>query len=231
MFSSKEEALFREIRLHAKFDVGISVKFYNKVKQISIGFDYTDVKHSAETRLKLSLSHRGKTPTEETRIKMSKSHKGQIRSLETRTKISIKNKGRKHSAEQKLKNSERQKGRVASEATKAKLSKMRKGRIQSAFQNLKISESRKLFYYICPIRIIDNMSDLEPIISATAISNWCNNPDRKINKQSYTASKYLQENYEMSKIIGKTFRELGFDKVKKDLLCLNQTFNNSSASV
>jgi hypothetical protein len=46
------------------------------------------------------------------------------------------------------------------------------------------------------------------------------NPDRKINKHSYAASKYLQENYEISKIAGKTFRELGFDKVKKELLCL-----------
>jgi hypothetical protein len=174
---------------------------------------------SEEHRLRLSKSHLGKRHTDETKSKMSKVHKGQYRNQESRAKISAANKGRKHSAEQNLKNSERCKGRIVSEETKTKLSILKKGRKQSVEQNTKISKSKKLFYYVSPIGIVDNAADLVPIISASAILHWCNNPNKIISKKIYSSSKYLYTNYTID-IIGRTFDELGFYKIKKELFSL-----------
>ena len=38
-FDSREEAIKLEIKLHAKFNVGINESFYNKAKQTSTGYD------------------------------------------------------------------------------------------------------------------------------------------------------------------------------------------------
>ena len=62
-FSSREEAVSFEIKLHNKFNVGVDENFYNKAIQTSTGFDMTGItgekhhkfgtKHSAETISKM----------------------------------------------------------------------------------------------------------------------------------------------------------------------------------
>lgn len=41
IFETREEAIALEIKLHAKFNVGVNESFYNKAKQTSVGFDTT----------------------------------------------------------------------------------------------------------------------------------------------------------------------------------------------
>lgn len=38
IFNSREEAIKLEIKLHEKFEVGVNIMFYNKVKQTENGF-------------------------------------------------------------------------------------------------------------------------------------------------------------------------------------------------
>lgn len=59
--SSSSEAISKEIKLHSKFNVGVSSNFYSKVKQTFKGFDATGMQPSAETRSKLSKANLGKT--------------------------------------------------------------------------------------------------------------------------------------------------------------------------
>lgn len=49
IFETREEAIAMEIKLHAKFDVGVNESFYNKAKQTSIGFDTTDLSYNKNT--------------------------------------------------------------------------------------------------------------------------------------------------------------------------------------
>lgn len=68
------EAIKYEILLHAKFDVGVNLKFYNKCKQTSVGFDTTGLKLTEEQKAKISPL--GRKLSEETKLKISKSNKG-----------------------------------------------------------------------------------------------------------------------------------------------------------
>lgn len=42
IFETREEAIAMEIKLHAKFNVGVNESFYNKANQTNTGFDNTD---------------------------------------------------------------------------------------------------------------------------------------------------------------------------------------------
>lgn len=73
------------------------------------------VKHTDETKKKMSISSTGFKHTEETKEKISKAHKGKVPkpfSLEHRIKIGQKSKGRKVSDETKKNISEKQKGEL-----------------------------------------------------------------------------------------------------------------------
>ena len=48
--TSREDAIRLEVKLHDMFDVGKNPKFYNKVKQTSVGFDSTGAKGRKGTR-------------------------------------------------------------------------------------------------------------------------------------------------------------------------------------
>lgn len=56
VFSTREEAVSHEIVLHDKYDVALSERFYNKVKQTSTGFDSTGLKWTTEQIEKRSKS-------------------------------------------------------------------------------------------------------------------------------------------------------------------------------
>ncbi len=52
-FETSEAAIDYEIYLHAKHDVGVNSRFYNKAKQISSGFDVTGIPSSEEKKANL----------------------------------------------------------------------------------------------------------------------------------------------------------------------------------
>lgn len=201
LFDTKEKALTREVRLHAKFDVENCNNFFNKRNQKSSRFDNTGHNHTEETKVKISISKKGKSVhTAESKAKISAAHKGKCHTTEHNAKVAISNKGKKRSEETKAKISISKKGKthpgiVHTEETKAKM-----------------SAAHIKFLYNSPIGVVNDARDLEPIIKSKALRNWCNNPDKIISKGSYVKSKYLHENYNID-IIGKTFRELGFYKM------------------
>jgi hypothetical protein len=52
-FNSRKEALELEIKLHAKFDVGVNKSFYNRTKQTNIGWDNTGTRQTEAAKLKM----------------------------------------------------------------------------------------------------------------------------------------------------------------------------------
>ena len=94
--ASSKEAVLMEIRLHTKFDVGKNIKFYNKAKQTSTGFDTTGVKYSKERRESCRNNFLGKKHTPASRAKIGAANKGNTWNI-----------GRKHTPEaiEKMKNS------------------------------------------------------------------------------------------------------------------------------
>jgi hypothetical protein len=105
IYSSRKEALNKEIVLHAKFDVGVNESFYNKSKQTSTGFDRSGItySHSEETKLKIGLGNKNKIVSVETRQKLSKLHKGKMISEKHRKQISDKMAGKTFTKDHKLK--------------------------------------------------------------------------------------------------------------------------------
>jgi len=75
---SREEALMLEIKLHAKFNVGVNESFYNRSKQTMISFDNTGKKASSETRSKLKNAHAKIKNTKKYREDKSRASKGRV---------------------------------------------------------------------------------------------------------------------------------------------------------
>lgn len=71
IFKTREEALLFEVKLHNKFDVDTNPNFYNKAKQTSSGFFYSNKgsTFSDEHREKLSIKNKNKSA--ETRLSIS----------------------------------------------------------------------------------------------------------------------------------------------------------------
>jgi hypothetical protein len=148
---TKEKALELEIKLHAKFNVGINESFYNRAKQTSTSFDVTGVtgrKLSPESKQKMSEAKQNMSP--KTRQKMSKAKKGKEHTPEHKQKISEAQKGKEHSDETKLKMSEAHKGKKHSDETKQKLSEAKLGENNPMFgkefspeHKQKLSEANK----------------------------------------------------------------------------------------
>jgi hypothetical protein len=123
---SREEAIKLEIRLHAKFNVGVNESFYNKARQTSTGF--------VGNRTGVILS-------EETKDKISKSNLGKTRDEHQRKNISESLVGRKLSNEHAKKTSERQRGIPRKSSTKDKISEKLKGIKHGDVRRLNISKS------------------------------------------------------------------------------------------
>jgi hypothetical protein len=137
IFNSRKEALELEVKLHAKFNVGVNNNFYNKARATSSKFTMEGTKVSEETRLKHLGENNGmygKNHTIESRIKMSQSSKNP--SEVTRKKMSKNHTdvsgdknpmyGKKHTIEAKIKMSKpktEEHRRKMSEAAKKRYSK------------------------------------------------------------------------------------------------------------
>ena len=152
---TREEAVGLEVRLHARFNVGVNESFYNKVKQTSICFDYTGLEHSEETRKKMSELQRGRVFTAEHKAKLSVAGKGKkkrkakhpckhcgIANISNIVMTRYHNDNCKHNPistrYKPIKTIEERKA-----ITSKKLSKLHKGKPKSAEHILKMSESRK----------------------------------------------------------------------------------------
>lgn len=75
-------------------------------EMIARDYDVVHLKHTEETRKKMSKSHKGKHPSEESRKRMSKAQKGRHHPEEAKRKMSETHKGMKQSKETKRKMSE-----------------------------------------------------------------------------------------------------------------------------
>lgn len=107
------------------------------------------MKHSAETRRKLSEAMKGKTHSAETRRKQGEARKGKKHSEEAKRKMSKARKGKKlgpRTKEQKLKISKALRGKKRgpmTEERKRKLSEAHKGKTHSTETRRKLSEAHK----------------------------------------------------------------------------------------
>ena len=153
---TKEEAENFEKILIAKLKSNNRQYGYNK----SIGGEISSlgVKHSQETKQKMSESQKGHICLEETRKKMSEARKGKPLSEEHKRKLSEARKGKPMSEETKQKLSEANVGKKYSEErkqqmseisknisydTRKKMSESHKGHVHSEEQKRKMSESGK----------------------------------------------------------------------------------------
>jgi len=143
-------------------------------------------KFSKESRLKMSISKKGKNHPmygkkipKKTRAKISQANSGKKRSEETKLKIGAASKNRKHSN---------------------KSINKRKGKNNWKFNG----------YYITPYGKFESKRlAVTDLISYNAIYNWCKKyPNKIISKYAIAKSEYLKRLPESP--LGKTFREIGF---------------------
>lgn len=148
-FETRLEAAELEIELHDIFDVGVNPKFYNRSRATYTGFSMYGMKHSAETKKKISNAHKGntynlgRTLSEAHKLKLSNFNKGKTISEAHKIKIGIANKGNRHSEASKNKMSESSTGKTLSDATKLKISNTNKGRKKSEAHKIKIGIANK----------------------------------------------------------------------------------------
>lgn len=193
-------AITRESKLHDLFNVGSNKKFYNKVKQKSSWFDSTGITMSEETRRKISIKAKGRPCPTNSRIASSKYWKGRSKSEEQKLKMRLAALGKKKAPESVEKSAAAKRGIHLTAEHKSKLSGIK----------------NKFFdgYYITPNDILSIRKELD---SLGVSKSWCKNSSRIINNSSYSQSNYLKQNYSRAEILGKTFEELGFGFIPKEL--------------
>jgi hypothetical protein len=187
-FLTDELACLREIKLHSKFNVALSPNFYNKSRQTSTKFCYSNL---------------GLIRTKEFCEKISKANKGRKHSKEhiEKWKISMvgkTNKGKPMSSEQKIKISEAHKG---------------KPKAPEHIENMS-GESHHSFtgYYVSPELISTTMAEQKVF---GIFAGWYSNLDKPMSRTSYSHSKYLKSKWTWEELENKTFRDLGFNFIQK----------------
>lgn len=116
---------------------------YNPEKGYNKTFGGDGCAPTAETRLKMSESAKGKVISAEARKKISEHHKGRKKSPDTLRRMSESQKGHAVSIETRRKMSINATGRPVSDATRQKLSAAFKGRVYSAETIKRMGESAK----------------------------------------------------------------------------------------
>ena len=101
------------------------------------------MKHTEETRRKISEANKGHIVSEETKKKIGEANSGRKLTEEHKDKIRKINIGKKHTEETKRKMSEAGKGKTFSEETRRKLSEAGKGKTFSEEAKRKMSEAKK----------------------------------------------------------------------------------------
>jgi hypothetical protein len=199
-FNTSSKAITRESKLHSIFNVGVNPSFYNKVKQKSTWFDSTGIKHSEETKKKMSIAATGRLCHENTKAAASKYFKNKPKS-----------------AEQKLKMKLAMTGKKKTQSSIEKTAYAKRGIPLTAEHKSKLAGTKNKYfigYYITPDNVISIKKELD---SLGVHKSWCKNSTKIISKSSYSQSRYLKENYSLNEILGKTFEELGFGFIPKEL--------------
>ena len=140
-FNCRGDASNFEIKLHNEFNVSKNPLFYNRAKATTTGFCVHGLKHSDETRKKISDARKGKTRSDETRKKISNSKKGKTHSDETRQKMSDTQHGKTVSDETRKKMSDAANGKTRSTETRKKMSDAKKN--MSIETRKKMSDAQK----------------------------------------------------------------------------------------
>lgn len=96
LHSTAAEAIKKEIKLHCKFDVGVNLRFYNKVKQTSVGFDMTGCARPQKAKQGIKVDKRKLPRTEESKKLISLLLKGIKRTDLQKINYSISKQGDKH---------------------------------------------------------------------------------------------------------------------------------------
>lgn len=136
VFKDRKSAIALEIKLHAKFNVGVNESFYNKCKQTSTGWDTTGRCDLGQARYgeKNGMYGRKRTPEEKQRISegtkrgmSNRKDKPWIQNISEETKIKISKtlKGFKHSEETKRKMSDAKKGKKNKPMSAESIEKMK----------------------------------------------------------------------------------------------------------
>jgi hypothetical protein len=181
---------------------------------------------SEETRKKMSIAQQGKPISEETRKKMSISRKGGSLSKETRKKLSIAHQGKQHTKEVKEKMSiahQGKSGKPHGKETRKKMSIAHQGKRHTEETKEKISGENHYRFegvFHTPFGAFNSASaasSTSTIISRYSILNWCKlNTYKTVSDQTYSKSKFLQDNYDREDIVNKkTYRDLGFSFIEK----------------
>lgn len=179
IYNSSAKALEKEIKLHHKFNVASSYKFYNKAIQTSTGFTMHGLCHSEKTKAKISAAHKGRTLSDETKAKISDANKGErhylfgkIHSDKIKAKMSDVKKGEKnpmfgkvHPENTRARISDANKGKTLSENTKAKLSAAMKGIPRPSVAGLNHGQAKVANIY--------NSATNELIAANVSISEYC----------------------------------------------------------
>jgi hypothetical protein len=131
-FSSADQAVLWEHKVLSKFDAKNNDNWLNKQNGNK---DFKNLKHSAETKLKISKKNKGqisnrkgKPLSDDHKRKISKSNKGKLLSDTHKLNLSKAKTGKTLSDDHKRKISERHIGRVLTEETKRKISNAHKGK-------------------------------------------------------------------------------------------------------
>jgi len=114
--------------------------------RIKMSISHKGIKHTTLAKAKISLAHKGRKYSPETLAKMSAAKLGKKRgplSVETRNKISVANTGKKRTPEMILNNSIAHIGKKLTPETRAKLSAINIGKTLSAEHKAKISMAHK----------------------------------------------------------------------------------------
>ena len=134
VFEIVEQCLIDELNEKEIYYINLFQSF-NTLKGLNLQSGGSNGKHSDETKLKMSISKKGRIVSEETREKLRQANLGKIISPEYRKKLSEANKGKVFSNEQRLKMSlaakkrgSNRKGVKLTEEHKAKLSLANKGK-------------------------------------------------------------------------------------------------------
>lgn len=161
------------------------------------GYNSTDgssksFKMSNYVREKISKSRKG--------IKLTEEHKNNI----SKSQIGVKRKPFSNTHKNNISKSKMGSKYNITYENKLNMSKKKKGQNSHWFNG----------FYKTPNGIFNNSYCIDNL-SPVTLRNWCKNNNKKINIKSYNQSTYLQSLGDKDEIIGKTFKEIGFDFLLK----------------
>lgn len=230
-FSTSEEAIEYEIKLHNKFNVGINPKFYNRAKQTALKFSTVGkavVKDFQGNNLQVDVNdprintkeligvNNGFHHSEKTKTQLSIAHTGKTFTEEHRRNLSIARKGKKvNTAKASLDALNAYRHLAYTEEARAKISAKLKGRNLTEEHRQKISNSQKGIPKPCMKTVKQLKEHAIKISKPVIIYNATTNEVIATNVVITTWAK--EHGYEASSLNRTTRRDLSKPKSKENL--------------